>query len=120
MKLAATSSAAASAAVQRPDQPNLAEAFQACRALLPSQPESVAHKLGRLLDRAEKSIKRQSAARFLQARRLEEAVAYVSELRPDHPESVQLQRAVARLLHDAFGAPSWRASVIDGLDASGR
>ncbi|MDR3449676.1 MAG: hypothetical protein P4M15_08035 [Alphaproteobacteria bacterium] len=118
MKFAAITSASASPVLPRPEQMNLAEAFQACRALLPSQPESVAQKLGRLLDRAEKSIRRQSAARFVQARRLEESIAYIGELRPDHQESQQLQRAVARLLHDAFGAPSWRASVIDGLAAS--
>jgi hypothetical protein len=116
MKLAAASST--HVAVPHPEPMNLAEAFNACRTLLPSQPDSIAQKLERLLDRAEKSIRRQSAARFSQARQLEETVAYIGELRPDHPESQQLQRAVARLLNDAFGAPSWRASVIDGLGSS--
>jgi len=120
MKLAAISVDAASVAISRSHRMNSGEGFMVCRNLLRSQPDSVARRLGLLLDRAEKSIKRRNARMFVQARRLEEAVGYVCGLRQSHPASKQLQRSVARLLHEAFGTPNWRASVIDGLDASGK
>jgi hypothetical protein len=119
MKLAAISVAAASAVVPHSRRMDSGESFLVCRNLLRSQPDSVARRLELLLARTEKSIKCQNAAMFIQARRLEEAVGYVGALRHDHPESQQLQRSVARLLHEAFGSPNWRAAVIDGLGASG-
>jgi hypothetical protein len=83
--------------------------------LLRHQSDPIARRLGRLITRAETSLRRDAPDRFTRARRLEESVCYVAALRASHPESQALQRCVARLLRESFDSFDWRAPFISGL-----
>ncbi|MCW2318470.1 hypothetical protein M2322_004039 [Rhodoblastus acidophilus] len=99
--------------------------LEQCHADLAHQPASVARRFDRLLRRFARALEggdagsraaRQAAdALHAQARQLEEMVAWLAALRRSHPESLQLQRNMARLLHEVFRTPEWRRRFIEGL-----
>ncbi len=115
MKLAICNTAPLGAVVEN-DGPSAPQpSFQACRDLLRHQSESIATRLGRLMNGAERAIKRGASDRFARARKLEEAVGYVASVRGSHAESQALRHCVARLLSESFESIDWRAPLIAGL-----
>jgi hypothetical protein len=89
--------------------------FDDISALLQSQSPAIAARLERLAKTAERAIMRGAPDRFVRARKFEEAVGYVAALRASHPETLALQRYVARLMREKFNSIDWRAALIEGL-----
>ena len=89
--------------------------LERCRADVAHQPPRVARRLDRLLRSFAKTLEWGGDNLLLQARQLEEMVAYLAAVRRSHQETHRLQRYLTRLLHEVFRTPEWRRPSIAGL-----
>ncbi|MCW2285480.1 hypothetical protein M2323_003377 [Rhodoblastus acidophilus] len=94
--------------------------LEQCRASAAHQPERVARRLEQMLRRFAGALEKDAVEQnghdlFAQARRLEEMVAWLVDMRRTHEETLCLQRNLTRLMHEVFRTPEWRRSQIQGL-----
>ncbi len=115
MKLAYSNPAAAAPESTSADWTLVQSLIDQCRADSRLQPAGVARRLDKMFQSFAEALDAGGEECFLQARRIEETLGFLAQLRSGHAETQMLQRRLTRLLHEAFGTPEWRRPFIAGL-----
>jgi hypothetical protein len=89
--------------------------LEQCLCDIGHQPAGAARRLDCMFKRFARALEYGGDDLFLQARRLEESVAFIVAICPRRHEARSLQRNLTRLMHAVFRTPEWRRPFIQGL-----